>query len=110
MTGTPKRMLRTLWSALPLAMRSRILGFARSHRAATPSTEAGSTEPEKFRAGTPSLQGFLNNLKENGFSPTAIIDIGANVGEWSRAASSIFPSSRILMFDGDPDNEPSLHN
>jgi FkbM family methyltransferase len=67
-------------------------------------------ETEKFRAGLPSLPGLLEHLRENGFSPSAILDIGANAGEWSRIAASIFASSRILMFDGDPENEAALHN
>jgi FkbM family methyltransferase len=66
------------------------------------------SEAEKFRVGLPTVPGLLGNLRENGFSPDAIIDVGANVGDWSRTASSIFASSRILMFDGDPDNEPAL--
>lgn len=110
MTGTPKRILRSLWRALPLGMQSRLLGFARSQKSAAPSAGIGDTEAEKFRAGVPTLVGLLENLKGNGFSPSAVIDIGANVGEWSRTASSIFTSSRILMFDGDPDNEPMLHS
>ena len=66
------------------------------------------SETEKFRIGLPTVYGLLENIRENGFSPVAIIDVGANVGDWSRTASSVFASSRILMFDGDPDNEPAL--
>jgi FkbM family methyltransferase len=47
-------------------------------------------------------------MRENGFSPVAVLDVGANVGEWSRMVSSVFPSTRILMFDGNPENEPAL--
>jgi FkbM family methyltransferase len=39
-----------------------------------------------------------------------ILDVGANAGEWSRVAASIFTTSRIVMFDGDPENEAPLHN
>jgi FkbM family methyltransferase len=66
------------------------------------------SEAEKFRMGLPTVSGLLENIKENGFSPAVIVDVGANVGDWSRTASSVFTSSRILMFDGDPDNEPDL--
>lgn len=68
------------------------------------------SKAEKFRIGLPTVSGLLENIRENGFSPVAIIDVGANVGDWSRTASSVFASSRILMFDGDPDNEPALLN
>lgn len=105
-----RKMLRSLWRALPVAARSRLVGFRRSQSAARESAATDATVANKFRSGIPTLPGFLEHIRENGFSPFAIVDIGANVGEWSRTASSIFVSSRILMFDGDPDNEPALHN
>jgi FkbM family methyltransferase len=111
MAGTvTKKMLLWPWKILPLAARSRITGLRRSLKLQPQSSQAASTEADKFRAGTPTLSGFLENLRDNGFSPSAIVDIGANAGEWSRTASSIFPSAQILMFDGDPENEPNLHN
>jgi FkbM family methyltransferase len=111
MAGTvTKKLLLCPWKILPMAARSRITGLRRSLRRPPQSSQVGITEAERFRAGTPTLPGFLENLKNNGFSPSAIVDIGANAGEWSRTASSIFPSAQILMFDGDPENEPNLHN
>jgi FkbM family methyltransferase len=68
------------------------------------------SDKEKFRRGSPSMPGLLENIRDNGFSPVTIIDIGANVGDWSRMASSLFPSSRILMFDANPDNDQALRN
>jgi FkbM family methyltransferase len=94
------KMLRTPWKALPPASRSRLLRLFRS----------AISEPEKFCIGIPTVPGLLGNMKGNGFSPAAILDVGANVGDWSRMASSIFPSARILMFDGNPENEPALRS
>jgi FkbM family methyltransferase len=105
-----RKMLLWPFAALPLAARSRISGLRRSLRRQPQSSQVPITEADKFRAGVPTLSGFLENLKNCGFSPSAIIDIGANAGEWSRTASSIFNSAQILMFDGDPENEPNLHN
>jgi FkbM family methyltransferase len=105
-----EKILRAPWRALPVAARSRVIGLRRSLRRPQPTAGIVATEAAKFRAGLPSLPGLLENLRDNGFAPSAIIDIGANAGEWSRVASSFFASARILMFDGDPDNEPSLHN
>ena len=105
-----RRLLRPAWRALPVATRSQLVGLGRSQAAAPDSAGTDATETDKFRAGVPTLIGLLENIRDNGFSPFAVVDIGANVGEWSRTASSIFPVSRILMFDGDPDNEPALHN
>jgi len=111
MAGTvTKKLLLWPWKVLPLAARSRITGLRRSLRREPEVSQMTITEADKFRAGTPTLTGFLENLRDNGFSPSAIVDIGANAGEWSRTASSIFPSAQILMFDGDPENEPNLHN
>ena len=103
-----RKMLRRPWKALSPATRSRLIGLGGSKRGPRQSAGTGMSEAEKFRVGLPTLPGLLGNLGENGFSPVGIIDIGANVGDWSRTASSIFASSRILMFDGDPDNEPAL--
>jgi FkbM family methyltransferase len=74
------------------------------------SAEVLHAETEKFRAGVPTLRGLLEHLRANGFSPSTILDIGANAGEWSRTAAGIFATPRILMFDGDPENEPVLRN
>jgi FkbM family methyltransferase len=54
--------------------------------------------------------GLLENVKKNGFAPQTIIDVGANVGNWSRIACQVFPSAQFFMIDGNPDNEPSLRN
>jgi FkbM family methyltransferase len=112
------KILSSPWKVLPVAVQSRLIGLRRAlrgtGRASQPSVENSweglGTETEKFRAGVPSLPGLLEHLRENGFSPSTILDIGANAGEWSRVASSIFTTSRILMFDGDPENEAVLHN
>jgi len=95
-----RKMLSPAWRALSPATRNRLVGLCTS----------GMSEVEKFRVGLPTVYGLLENIRENGFSPGAIVDVGANVGDWSRAASSVFASSRILMFDGDPDNERALSN
>jgi FkbM family methyltransferase len=42
------------------------------------------------------------------FLPGGIIDIGANVGAWSRSASAIFPGVPIHMIEAQPDLEPAL--
>lgn len=107
-------ILSSPWKVLPVAVQSRLIGMRRAMRGTQTSVENSGeelgTETEKFRAGVPSLPGLLKHLQENGFLPSAILDIGANAGEWSRVASSIFRASRILMFDGDPENEAVLHN
>jgi FkbM family methyltransferase len=104
------KILSSPWKALPVTVQSRLIGMRRALRGAPAPVGGPGTETEMFRAGVPSLPGLLEHLRENGFSPTVILDIGANAGEWSRVAADVFASSRILMFDGDPENEPALHN
>src|SRR5579863_4020231 len=108
------KLVNSTLKVLPVGVQSRLIGMRRALRGAgqvaQPSAEDLAAETENFRAGVPSLPGLLEHLKENGFSPSTILDIGANAGEWGRVAASIFTGSQILMFDGDPENEAVLHN
>lgn len=99
-TRLAHRALRHSWKMIPQPVRRPLASlFVR----ALP-------ESEQFRLGVPTVIGLLENLKKNGFLPQTIIDVGANVGDWSRIAAQIFPSAQFFMVDGDPDNEPSLRN
>lgn len=92
------RTFQALWRNLPAALRARmfvpVVGMA--------------SETDKFRAGLPSVEGLLRNARHSGFTPSGIVDIGANSGEWSRMARSVFPESPIAMFDGNSQYEPVL--
>jgi FkbM family methyltransferase len=104
------KILSEPWKALPVGVQSRLIGMRRALRGAPAPVEGPGTDTEMFRAGVPSLPSLLEHLRENGFAPAAILDIGANAGEWSRVAAAVFGPSKIVMFDGDPENEPALHN
>jgi hypothetical protein len=93
-----REVFRRAWTSLPTSARVRLL----------PHILDGIPEAEKFRACLPTMEGLLRNAAANGFQPTTIIDIGANVGDWSRMASAVFPSPYILMVDGNPENEVHL--
>jgi FkbM family methyltransferase len=41
----------------------------------------------------------LNGLKQRGYSPRAIFDIGAADGAWARFALSVFPNAHIVCFE-----------
>ena len=41
----------------------------------------------------------LNVLKEKGYIPDIILDIGANVGEWTRSMLNIYKDSRYILFE-----------
>jgi FkbM family methyltransferase len=49
------------------------------------------------------FQGLVR-LKNIGFAPSGILDIGAWVGEFSRGARQIFPEAHILMVEALPEN------
>jgi FkbM family methyltransferase len=50
----------------------------------------------------------LSVLRDRGFSPIGILDIGAYQGEWGLLASLLFPKARVLMIEAQPDMEPML--
>jgi len=53
----------------------------------------------KNHLGVPSLNWSLNNLKEIGYNPINVLDIGAYEGHWSKEFLYIYPTANILMFD-----------
>jgi FkbM family methyltransferase len=42
---------------------------------------------------------FLEDIRARGFVPRGIIDVGANQGDWSRLALSIFPGTPLIMIE-----------
>lgn len=44
-------------------------------------------------------QGYLQKIKDSGFEPKVIYDIGAAVCHWSRHAERIWPDSEVYLFD-----------
>jgi FkbM family methyltransferase len=53
------------------------------------------------------VKSFLEDVKARGFSPRGIVDIGANRGDWTRVALSVFPSTPVIMIE--PQNEMQEH-
>lgn len=57
----------------------------------------------------PSLVVMLRRIKnKTGFEPNAVVDVGANYGDWSRAARKLFPQAKILMVEATPMHEKNL--
>lgn len=50
----------------------------------------------------------LKALKNSGFEPRTILDIGAHHGSWSEEILGIFPDSKVIMFEGNSDCIPHL--
>lgn len=47
----------------------------------------------------PDMELGLERLRRAGFIPAATIDVGANVGAWSRMCRRVFPETRILAVE-----------
>jgi FkbM family methyltransferase len=55
-----------------------------------------------------SIIGSLENLARNNLQPGAVLDVGANVGDWTRAARPFFPEARFLMVEAQADKTDQL--
>lgn len=62
----------------------------------------------KTKLGVPSQKSSLTRLKELGFEPKNILDIGAYEGNWALEISEIFPDAHILMIEGQNLKEEKL--
>jgi FkbM family methyltransferase len=51
---------------------------------------------------------FLEDIRARGFLPRGIIDVGANQGNWTKLALSIFHNTPILMIEPQDEMEPLL--
>jgi FkbM family methyltransferase len=47
----------------------------------------------------PDTESSLLRMKKLGFNPSAAIDVGAYVGDWTRSFKQIFPEAQILMIE-----------
>jgi FkbM family methyltransferase len=100
MANAIKRNLFSLvWRSLPMRMKRRL----------KPYISAGiSGFLRQAGYGFIDFAGFLRHIKSNGFCPQTIIDVGANVGDWSRSASRVFPDAEYILIDGNSENREQL--
>ena len=50
----------------------------------------------------------FNWLKQQGYQPKTILDIGANAGEWTQQITQLFPQAKVMMFEANPNCESDL--
>jgi len=50
------------------------------------------------------VKGLLIAKEKFGFIPNTVIDIGAALGEWSKAANFVYPDAKIYAFEPIPDS------
>jgi FkbM family methyltransferase len=51
---------------------------------------------------------YLKKLKESGFEPKVIYDIGACLGNWTKIAKTIWPDASYYLFEAMPEAESNL--
>lgn len=61
----------------------------------------------KNKLGVPSQQSSFVRLKNLGFNPKNIIDIGAYEGNWTTDIKTLFPDAHVLMIEGQ-ENKKSI--
>jgi len=55
------------------------------------------------------IKSFLEDVRSRGFTPSGILDVGANRGDWTRMALSIYPQAEVVMIEPlDEMDEPLL--
>jgi FkbM family methyltransferase len=64
--------------------------------------------PGSSRRGVGDIQKFLEDVRARGFVPRGIIDVGANRGEWTRMALSVFPNAEVIMIEPQAEMMPLL--
>lgn len=66
--------------------------------------------PDDFKQEKGFLDTFqsLKNLKQIGFNPTYILDVGAYEGIWTKKVQNIFPGSHFVMFEAQTSKEAFL--
>jgi len=53
----------------------------------------------KERLHVPDVEISLRRLQRAGFAPRAVIDVGANIGDWTRLCRRVFPEVRVLAVE-----------
>lgn len=54
------------------------------------------------------ISAFLEDIRDRGFTCKYILDVGANITEWSRMATIIFPSTTFFLIEPLAEMEPYL--
>jgi FkbM family methyltransferase len=77
-------------------------------RAALRSMPTEALDRVSFQHEIPSMGMSFRQVRRLGFAPSAIIDVGAFRGEWTRFIQEIYPTASILMIEPQRESEPIL--
>jgi FkbM family methyltransferase len=67
-------------------------------------------EDYQYAKGVPSMSASIAKIKENGFQPGAIIDVGAYQGEWTKMVRGIYSATPIVMLEANPEKRSFLED
>lgn len=54
------------------------------------------------------MEAFLRHLRECGFKPSRVLDVGANKTEWSQLARTLFPEAKFILIEPQAELESYL--
>jgi FkbM family methyltransferase len=69
---------------------------------------ASAKERIKTRLGVPGQRASLSLLRDNGFAPAVVLDVGAFEGEWTLLCKEFWPDAAVLMVEPLPHKAPAL--
>jgi FkbM family methyltransferase len=102
------RLSQATMAITPLNRKSRCVKYA-IKAAIKSGLDALGIEIRRNRGGAiGTIADFLENIRTRGFVPRGIIDIGANRGDWTRLALSIFPDASVIMIEPQDEMQPYL--
>jgi FkbM family methyltransferase len=58
--------------------------------------------------GVPDTEKSLRRMRQLGFDPHSVVDVGAYVGEWTWVCKQVFPAARVLMVEPQISKLPKL--
>jgi FkbM family methyltransferase len=110
--GEAERLCRTILAVSPGQMQAtRLLAeiLAVTNRPTEAVTLFRQIVPKLEAAlATTSISHALAMLRNRGFRPSGILDVGAYRGEWTRMAHHFYPEASILMIEAQPKLDPVL--
>jgi FkbM family methyltransferase len=62
----------------------------------------------KWRLMIPDMGASLELLRQKGFSPRRVLDIGGFVGAWTRTCKDVWPDAQVCIFEPQPDKQAGL--
>jgi FkbM family methyltransferase len=68
----------------------------------------GPAAPASVERGIGKMREFLEDVKGRGFSPSHILDVGANCGEWCTLARQVFPGAGFTLVEPQREMSPYL--